>query len=162
MTMKYKYVFTNRKNVIHTLGTQVILYIREEYKYKIKINDACDQNVLLLAVQMMSNAYKYITGGLYHSANASHGIFLMKLETSIDNILNNNTGNWKIILHGDFNKNVNRVTYYCDKLQELVNLCRMYKVVEDFTRITHNSKIIIVKCSNVMLAPRITDHALLD
>lgn len=65
---------------------EVIVYVKKEILYEVIINETYEQNMWLLEVEMTINARKYVVGTLYHSPNASHAIFLIKLESTIDYI----------------------------------------------------------------------------
>lgn len=89
----------------HTGGS--IIFIKSEIKAKQISTVVIDTNLWMIGIEASIDSFKYNILCLYHSPNASHTVFLQKLEDVLQNILSQEG---YLILIGDFNINSRRDT----------------------------------------------------
>lgn len=148
----------------HTGGS--IIFIKSEIKAKQISTVVIDNNLWMIGIEAFIDSFKYNILCLYHSPNASHAIFLEKLEDILQNILSQEG---YLVLIGDFNINIAVETHYSKKLTSLITTVGAHQHVNRFTRVTQQGGTIIdliithskTTTYNVHLTPRITDHAIL-
>lgn len=151
----------------HTGG--VIIYIKNEYKYKILLKMSIHMILWIVGIQVQLNRQKYNIFNLYHSPNASKANFLEKLEDILEEYASKPE---ELYIVGDFNidmRSDSTNVFYRNKLINMVNSNGLYQVVNKPTRITKEScsiiDLIITSKKDaefdVCYTPKITDHAML-
>lgn len=147
----------------HTGG--VILYVKEEYKYKEIVNIEYENNVWIVGAKVNVNKENYYIYMLYHSPSKSDAVFIDKLNDLLEDIVENKG---IIYIIGDFNINLAEPSYYSTQLTNTVKSYGLVQIVNKYTRITNNtrSKIDLV-ITNVKDAkhevhntPKISDHSI--
>lgn len=82
----------------HTGG--VIIYVKDEYRFKILIRETINMNVWIVGVRVSINKQNFNIINLYHSPGASDADFLVKFEDILE-VYAVKPG--KLIILGDFN-----------------------------------------------------------
>lgn len=149
----------------HTGG--VVIYVKDGLKYQVNIKSIIECNMWLIGIRINTTNFKHIQlCALYHSPNSSHKIMLDYLEDWLERFV---TGE-NVVIVGDFNINVEQLSTYSNRLNDLIRFAGMNQVVRESTRVTENSRTTIdLVITNivgvnvkVMHTPKVTDHALLS
>lgn len=139
----------------------VMLYIRDNIRYEIVLNQKIISNCWCIAVEIKDSVHRVIAV-VYHSPSASDGEFIRFLEDIVE--LLETKG--QCIMIGDFNIDLKSESFYAKKLITEMACLGMKQYVDKPTRITKNSKTLIdlvfsnkrVNC-RVFDRPKITDHS---
>lgn len=117
----------------------IVVYIKKGTRYVCKKDVVFTFNNILI-VDVLNGSCRGTWFFIYHSPNTSHSEFLSKLNELIDEYA---ATNLPIRLIGDFNINVhenNPVNTYKDRLRQITSDYNLKLIVNDFTRITRDSK----------------------
>ncbi len=145
----------------HTGG--VDMYIQESINFKI-ISKCEKDRAWFLAIQIIKGYHTTgIFGVVYRSFQTTNAVFLSNFDEWLENVINHNKNNF---IFGDCNIDVKSNEFYSVKLKQLIKDNRLVQVVNDYTRVTYNSKslidILITNSKNiryeVVKEQQISDH----
>lgn len=142
----------------------VICYVLDDINYEVKMNVSIENMLWLLAISIR----KYLIVIVYRSPSSSIADFLKNLEKIMDDVLALNSENLYVM--GDLNIDLSQNSFYREKLLKLMRNAGLNQKVQDYTRITENSKTIIdLVFTNdkeakiaVKRTPKITDHDIIS
>jgi len=117
----------------------VLLYIKEEIKYKIVSIESCDRNWWAITIRLAEISLKGSIMLIYYSPSGSDAAFVEYLKESCDRALMNDSS----IVMGDFNIDMKVQGYTQDKLRRTLNSVGLSQLVKETTRITSTSETII-------------------
>ncbi|XP_011699463.1 PREDICTED: uncharacterized protein LOC105456838, partial [Wasmannia auropunctata] len=143
----------------------VMMYIRNDIKYKILVNKKIIANCWCIAVEINDSMYKGVVIVIYHSPSAADGDFIRFLVDTVDHLV----AKGQCMLLGDFNIDLLADTFYARKLISEMSSLGLKQYVDRPTRVTSNSQTLIdlvfanikIKCK-VYDKPKITDHSWLS
>lgn len=135
-------IIRSDSNSRHTGGTAI--YIRKTIQYKVISNENKNKNMWITSIEIIK--HRNLNGQytvLYHSPSSSDADFIKFFEEWIEK---NNTEEKQHVICGDFNIDISNNTnkkYYKDKLQKTINENGMKQKINEYTRVTKNTKTLI-------------------
>lgn len=157
----YKLERCNSKNR-HTGG--VVMYIKDSINHSVLLSKSVEDNIWILSVKLWKNVKSGVYSVIYHSPGMSDSQFVNIFEEWIRDSFNYDVFNLAI---GDFNLDLMKNEFYCNKMMNVLNFYGLKQIVSDPTRIVKNSQTLIdwaitnyheLKCE-VLLTPKIADHS---
>ncbi|EZA56792.1 hypothetical protein X777_03197, partial [Ooceraea biroi] len=143
----------------------VILYIREEIRYDITLQEKVNSNCWCVAIEVKEKWYKGSIAVMYHSPSAPDSVFVDFLEDITERLVLKGD----CIIVGDFNINILEDSFYTKKIHTIMLRLGMKQYVDKPTRVTKDSQTIIDlifanRKINIQVCeePKITDHAWLQ
>ncbi|EZA47066.1 hypothetical protein X777_16833, partial [Ooceraea biroi] len=147
----------------HTGG--VILYIREEIKYDITLQEKVNSNCWCVAIEVKEKWYKGSIAVMYHSLSTPDSVFVDFLEDITERLALKGD----CIIVGDFNINILEDSFYTKKIHTIMLGLDIKQYVDKPTRVTKDSQAIIDlifanRKINIQVCeePKITDYAWLQ
>lgn len=91
----------------------VMLYIRNDIKYDVILNEKLIPNCWSVAVEVKDNTYKRVVAVVYHSPSSSDGNFIRFLEDIVEQVAMKG----QCIMIGDFNIDLMTDSFYAKKIE---------------------------------------------
>ncbi|EZA50288.1 hypothetical protein X777_11299 [Ooceraea biroi] len=117
----------------------VILYIREEIRYDITLQEKVNSNCWCVAIEVKEKWYKGSIAVMYHSPSAPDSVFVDFLEDITERLVLKGD----CIIVGDFNINILEDSFYTKKIHTIMLGLGMKQYVDKPTRVTKDSQTII-------------------
>lgn len=157
--------FSTLSNSNRTGG--LIVYFNKLWQVNLLCEIVCDSKYWITAYNVKYQEKVMIIAAVYRSPSSQEADFYEAFEEVVETICERNAD---IIITGDFNVDWDKSSCYKNKLEQIFNDNGLKQLVQEFTRVTNNSRTIIdyvisnspkIKVNN-SIKNKISDHEIIE